>query len=467
MMHSLQQEQDGAPRPALRERAALLLNEHLDRVYSRTDRLLAALSLVQWALAVGMAVVWSPASALFHLALPAGAVLCAVPLVLARAYPGATATRHVIAVCQALWSALLIHLSSGHLETHFHVFASLALLSLYRDPRVLLTATAAVLADLAVRGALWPQAVYGQAHAGPWLFLEHALWIGAFVVVLIFTCRHMAREQREVAVRRAELELAREREGSKARELDRALRELGGFQEHLIRVEKLAAVGQLAASVGHELRNPLAAVRNAHAYLSRKLTKDPVGAAEDPRVSQFLGVMERELNACAKIISDLLDFARERPPALQPCPLRPLVDEALSVVPPRDGVRIVNGVPESLPVPNLDKEQFRQVLVNLVQNAVEAMPTGRTGEVSVLAEAGEAGPWCVRVVDDGSGIPPDVLPKIFEPLFTTKTRGTGLGLAIVANMVQRHGGTISVRSEAGRGSEFTIQLPASAAAQAA
>ncbi len=124
-------------------------------------------------------------------------------------------------------------------------------------------------------------------------------------------------------------------------------------------------------------------------------------------------------------------------------------------------------MPESLPVPNLDKEQFRQVLVNLVQNAVEAMPTGRTGEVSVLAEGGEAGPWSVRVVDDGSGIPPDVLPKIFEPLFTTKTRGTGLGLAIVANMVQRHGGTISVRSEAGRGSEFTIQLPASAAAQAA
>ncbi|WP_164017931.1 sensor histidine kinase [Pyxidicoccus trucidator] len=471
------QDPDSGPKVALKERSALLLREHLHRVRSHTDRLLAKLSLAQWPLAILLALGWSPQGwsgkvrgfdlAFFETALLVGAVLTAVPLALARWRPGTVATRHVIAVSQALWSALFIHLSGGRIETHFHVFASLALLSLYRDPWVLLSSTTALLVDRAVRGVLWPESVYGVPHPEWWRFLEHAFWIAAFNGVLVYACRGMFRELREVAVRRAELELAREREGAKARELDRALRELGGFQEHLIRVEKLAAVGQLAASVGHELRNPLAAVRNAHAYLARKLTRDPAGAAEDPRVQQFMGVMERELNACAKIISDLLDFARERPPALQPCPLRPLVDEALSVVPPREGVRIVNGVPESLPVPNLDKEQFRQVLVNLVQNAVEAMPSGRNGEVSVLAEGGEAGPWSVRVVDDGSGIPPDVLPKIFEPLFTTKTRGTGLGLAIVANMVQRHGGTISVRSEAGRGSEFTIQLPASAAAQAA
>jgi len=471
------EEEHSGPKVALNERSALLLREHLDRVRRRTDLLLAGVMLVQWALALILALGWSPQGwsekargfdlAFFETAVFGGALLTAVPLVLTRWRPGSPLTRHSIAVTQALWSALLIHLSGGRIETHFHIFASLALLALYRDSWVLLTASVTLLVDHAVRGALWPESVYGVSNPEWWRLLEHAFWIVAFDVVLVFACRGMGYELREVALRRAELELAREREGAKARELDRALRELGGFQEHLIRVEKLAAVGQLAASVGHELRNPLAAVRNAHAYLFRKLTRDPAGAAEDPRVPQFLGVMERELNACAKIISDLLDFARERPPALQPCPLRPLVDEALSVVPPREGVRIVNAVPESLPVPNLDKEQFRQVLVNLVQNAVEAMPQGRTGEVSVLAEGGEAGPWSVRVVDDGSGIPPDVLPKIFEPLFTTKTRGTGLGLAIVANMVQRHGGTISVRSEAGRGSEFTIQLPASAAAQAA
>ena len=172
---------------------------------------------------------------------------------------------------------------------------------------------------------------------------------------------------------------------------------------------------------------------------------------------QFVALIDRELGACTKIISDLLDFARERTPNLRPCPLRPLVEEAIGLVPP-SSVKIVNAVPDDLPLPSVDKDQFRQVLINLVQNAVEAMPEG-VGEVTVGAEGGGERAFRISVTDNGPGIPKDVVERVFEPLFTTKTKGTGLGLAIVSNMVKAHRGAIHVESAPGRGSRFDIELP--------
>jgi signal transduction histidine kinase len=227
-------------------------------------------------------------------------------------------------------------------------------------------------------------------------------------------------------------------------------------------MKKLAEVGELAASVGHELRNPLAAVRSGLAYISKRL-RDPQIAgpnlSQDARIPQFLDLIEHELQASSRIISDLLDFARERPPELRECPLAPLVDEAIALVPQRAHVTLINDVAKNHPIPALDKEQFRQALINLIQNAAEAIPLERVGQVVVRAEGGAGVRWRITVADDGVGIPPELKEKIFKPLFTTKTKGTGLGLAIAAGMVERHGGTLTVDSTPGQGSTFAIELP--------
>jgi signal transduction histidine kinase len=270
-------------------------------------------------------------------------------------------------------------------------------------------------------------------------------------------------DARRVAARQAEAEDLNARELLiRSEALAQAKAELEHSQKSLVLAERLAAVGQLAAGVGHELRNPLMALKNASSYLSKRILEPPEGAppaATDARVRKFFEIVDREVNVSSKILSDLLDFARERAPVLAPCPIKPLVADAITVVNAGDrNVEIRNEVPDDLPSPQADADQIRQVVVNLVQNAVEAMPPGRKGVVIVHAES-TPGAWRLAVADDGSGIAPEVKARIFEPLFTTKAKGTGLGLGIVASVVRRHGGKIEVDTELGRGTTFRIEFP--------
>jgi signal transduction histidine kinase len=228
-------------------------------------------------------------------------------------------------------------------------------------------------------------------------------------------------------------------------------------QEALVRTEKLAAIGRLAASIGHELRNPLAAIRNAWYYLDRRVIQAPE-AQTDKRIQQFSKVITTEIDRCAKIIGELLDFSRERSVYRAPTPARELVQSALDVVvKPAETIELHNLVSEDLPVPNVDADQFRQVLVNLLQNAAEAVDQ-QTGRVEVRGSA-DSGELVLKVIDNGKGMSESVRARIFEPLYTTKLRGTGLGLAIVEGIIKRHDGRISVSSVQNGGTTFTIVIP--------
>ncbi len=458
-----------SPQDAWTTRAQHLYQEEAGALHRQTDRMFAWLMVAQWVAGIVTALLLSPrswegrvASVHVHLyaAIFLGGLISSVPILLAWTRPGLPSTRYVISGAQMLWSGLLIHLTGGRIETHFHIFGSLAFIAMYRDWKALIPATLITAGDHLARQLFWPESIFGLVTPESWRFLEHAGWVIFENAFLVLSCIRADQGMRALAERQTEAERATWMEREKSTKLDVALVDLRRAQESTVRTEKLAAVGKLAAGVGHELRNPLAAVRNAHTYISKKILESSASGPVDPRLAQFSGIIERELNNCSRIISDLLDFARERTPVLRPCPLRHLVDDAIGVVPGRAGVLILNNVSEDLPVPNLDKEQFRQALINLIQNAIEAVPVERTGEVRVEAEGGGDHPWIIRVVDNGLGMPPEVLKELFQPLFTTKTKGTGLGLAITQGMIQRHQGSISVDSVPGDGTKFTIQLPA-------
>lgn len=244
---------------------------------------------------------------------------------------------------------------------------------------------------------------------------------------------------------------------TESQKLSSALDELRLAQDRLLLNEKLAAIGQLAASVSHELRNPLGAIRNAWYFIKKRIEAAELDAA-DQRIGTFSAIIDAEMARCAKIIGDLLDFSRERELHLVPCSLHELIHATFSVIAsPSEKIELRNEVPETTPAIYVDEDQFRQVLVNLIQNAVEAVDP-ETGKVIVSAQVDEQ--WAdIRVIDNGSGIPAEIRSRIFEPLYTSKLRGTGLGLSIVAGIVQRHGGDVTVSSEPGSGSTFHIRIP--------
>ena len=201
--------------PQVAQRAAELLEERQHSVYTWTDRIFARLLLVEWLAAFAAAMWISPrtwagtwSQTHFHVwaAIGFGGAICSLPWLLAKFQPGSRLTRHVMAVAQMLMSSLLIHLCGGRIETHFHIFGSLAFLAFYRDWKVLLTAAGVVTADHFLRGLCWPESVFGVLHAGAWRWLEHAAWVIFEVAFLLVACRQNVREMFQDSCQRAMLE---------------------------------------------------------------------------------------------------------------------------------------------------------------------------------------------------------------------------------------------------------------------
>jgi len=231
--------------------------------------------------------------------------------------------------------------------------------------------------------------------------------------------------------------------------------ELREAQEQLARSEKLAAIGQLAGGVGHELRNPLGAIKNAAYYIKGKVAKSELGQKE-PRVTEFLDIIDDEINASNKIINDLLGFSRVQKPSVSPARIEKVIEDALSRTAIPENIEPIKKLDSNLPDIEVDPDQIEQVLVNMITNAVQAMPEG--GKLAIGARE-KGGFLEVEVADTGCGIPEESVDKIFDPLFTTRAKGIGLGLAVCKAIIDSHEGNIEVKSKIGKGTMLNVKLP--------
>ncbi|GMU06206.1 ATP-binding protein [Corallococcus caeni] len=238
------------------------------------------------------------------------------------------------------------------------------------------------------------------------------------------------------------------------------------LEDQLLRAEKLATVGVLAAGVAHEIGTPLGIIRGHAEYMLQK-----VGGVEHPQ-GRGLSAIVTQIDRVSRIIRQLLDLSRLQPARAGVVPLAPVVrglQELLDVEAERRRVHFEWDVPERLPCLAADADQLQQVLLNLALNACDACTAGGHVRLSAracaAADAGAVEQVEIRVQDDGRGIAPEHLHQVFDPFFTTKKRGqgTGLGLSVVAQVVRNHGGQVGVDSEPGRGTVVTLRWPVAAA----
>ena len=228
-------------------------------------------------------------------------------------------------------------------------------------------------------------------------------------------------------------------------------------QAEVVRHERLAALGELAAVMAHEVRNPLGVIFNSLTSLKKR-------TASDSEAALLLGIVGEEADRLNRIVGDLLDFARPYEAERAPIELEPIIASAVEAASSATSaqVKVVIEFAQELPRFVVDGHLVRQAVVNLVTNAIQAMPKGGTVTVRVSAlQKNGASLARIEVADEGVGIPPATEKHIFQPFFTTKATGTGLGLAVVKRIVDAHHGEISVRSGAGVGTTFTVTLPSS------
>ncbi len=453
-------------------RAAELFALHQRHVHERTDRLFAILLALQWLGMVGASLWISPTTWIGELhavhnhvwtALMLGGAVTVVPVFLVLVRPGWVGTRHTVAVAQALHSTILIHLTGGRPETHFHVFGSLAFIAFYRDWKVLVTMTAVVAADHFWRGVFWPQSVFGVALNSPWRWVEHVAWVVFQDVFLISACLHNVREMRLIASDRAKVEGSRDIIESEVRLQTGELRTSRAAAE-----AASTAKSEFLANMSHEIRTPMTAILGYTDLLNHA---DTAGRER----GEMIDIIRRNGDHLLSLINDILDLSKieagQSTVETTRCSAIEIAAEVGTLMRVRAATRgislnteFVYPLPASIATDGL---RLKQILVNLVGNAVKFTERGGVRlVVRMNAPTTPSGPalMAFEIHDTGIGLSEEQISRLFRPFVqadasvTRKFGGTGLGLTISKRLAEMLGGEISVRSSQGGGSTFTVRI---------
>ena len=460
-------------------RIAELFQAHQHRIALRTDRVFAQLMVVQWLASIAFALwvsprAWSGLVSQTHVhvwaAVFLGGAITIFPVALTFLKPGALITRYTIGVAQMLMGALLIHLTGGRIETHFHVFGSLAFLAFYRDWRVLVPATVVVAADHLLRGLYWPQSVYGVMIPSHWRWVEHAAWVVFEDVILVMSCIASARESRRIAVRTAGLEQAHKEQARLAMEQSELVARLTLTQQEAEAATK--AKSEFVATMSHELRTPLNAI-TLHSEMLQE------GAVEDGRVDDAADLAKVQLASrhLLGLINGILELSKieagKMELELTTYDLNATIADLTSTM---DAVVRKNGntlkveCDAAVGTMHGDVTKVRQILFNLLSNAAKFTSNGAV-TLTVRRGNEQGGEWIeFAVTDTGIGLSEEHKARLFQPFAQADTSiarrygGTGLGLALVSRFCKLMGGNVAAESPAEGGSRFIVRLPAAVTA---